>query len=66
MKAFCFWTLCHITIHQSNHCCHTLQKLCKKITNKHHGKFIDSIILLHNNPCFHVPDRVQEKLNILV
>ena len=66
LKASCFWTMCHVMIHQSNHYCHTLQKLCNKIKNKHHGKFTDSIILLHNNACSHVPDRVQEKLNILV
>ena len=33
---------------------------------KQHGKFTDSIILLHNNACPHVADRVQEKLNILM
>jgi len=39
---------------------------CGKIQNKQHGKFTDSIILLHKNACPHVADRVQEKLNILV
>ena len=42
----------------SNHYCHTLQKLCNKIENKYYGKCNEGIILLHNNACSHVPDRV--------
>jgi hypothetical protein len=33
---------------------------CDKIQNKQHGKFTDSIILLHKNACPHVADRVRK------